>query len=838
MRRRIDPNLLSILPCLILTLASGCPSGDDTAPADGTDTGTGTENGTTGTTAASVDSTSTAGPDDTTTTGADSTTDGADSTTTGGEEPTAFPGPTKGGPITVSPDESRLAVVNSGTGELTIFSLPGLEEEARVMLGGEPESVAFSPTGEEIFAVLRRDGTVVRVSGVGVDPAVDATVDVGAEPGRAALSSTGTLLWVPLWGEGYVVAVDTATMSVVTELETGGSPYAVCTTNDGDLDEDDETIFVTDFYGVPAAGTREATDGAREGRVFTIAPGNLFVDEVRLPALANSGTNGFEATGAYPNQLYSCVVNEDVLYVTSVGASPASFSGATDFHQNLQGLVHRVPFTTFDPEPPIDLNALVDDLAAPKRFASIPIDIAFAPNSEFGYIASLASDSVLRVDFSVDPPVAGSPSGATFLAASQSPKGVAIAGTELYTANEVARSISHIDLAQQETVAADIESATPPGSAAEIEVLQGQRFFETGLGRWSTNGWVSCAGCHPFGTTDNVTWSFPAGPRQTVDTAATFNEGATEQRILNWTAIFDEIHDFELNTRNVAGGTGAIVSDTALNANGTANTAVQINFVGAGGTANPTNGFNLGSARGAALTGATPDDWDAIEAYVASLRSPRGSTRLDGDATAGRAVFEDGGCNACHAGSLWTLSRRTYTPAFNLGDGTDLDERTLSMFDAGITSLGDVRADQVTSTDPNVLRVLSNDTNGAPARHVCVSRIVGTFDADGPQARGADELRQNNTPAQGIDGFNVPSLLGVGRGAPFLHNGAAESLEDLLDPSGDFLDHLRAGNQVFSPTAQELADLIAFVKTIDDSTTTFPIDPLQDFCPTNVPQQQ
>jgi cytochrome c peroxidase len=87
-----------------------------------------------------------------------------------------------------------------------------------------------------------------------------------------------------------------------------------------------------------------------------------------------------------------------------------------------------------------------------------------------------------------------------------------------------------------------------------------------------------------------------------------------------------------------------------------------------------------------------------------------------------------------------------------------------------------------------------------------------------------------------VDGFNVPSLLGVAMGAPFLHNGAAETLEELLDPSGEFTTHLRAGNQVFAPSRQQLADLIAFVKTIDDDTETFPIDPEQDFCPTNVPQ--
>jgi cytochrome c peroxidase len=445
---------------------------------------------------------------------------------------------------------------------------------------------------------------------------------------------------------------------------------------------------------------------------------------------------------------------------------------------------------------------------------------------------------VLRVDFSVDPATAGSPSGASFLAASRSPTGVAIAGTSMFTANEVARSISHVNLAEQLTLETDISSASAPTTAADIEALQGQRFFNTGLGRWSTNGWVSCAGCHPFGTTDNVTWSFPAGPRQTADTSATFNAGATEQRILNWTAIFDEIHDFELNTRGVAGGTGAIVSDTALSANGTANTAVRIDIVGPGGVPNPVNAFNRGSARGAALTGATPDDWDAIEAYVASLRAPQGSTRLDGDPLAGRAVFEEAGCDNCHAGSLWTISRRTYTPAFNLDDASDLDERLLTLLAAGIASLGQVRPDQVTSTDPGVLTVLANDSNGAPARHVCVSRIVGTFDADGPSGRGADEVRQNGGPAQGVDGFNIPSLLGIGRGAPFLHNGAAETLEELFDPSGEFTDHLRAGNQVFSPTAQQQADLTAFVKAIDDDTELFAIDPQQDFCPTNVPQQQ
>ena len=190
MRRWIRPSL----PLLALTtFAIGCPA-DDTPPADGTGTETDASTGTT--VNPPVDSTSTTGPDDTTTTtttGVDSTSEGTE-TTTGGEEPTVFRGPTKGGTIAASPDESRLAVVNAGSGELTILTLPELEEEARLMVGGEPESLSFSPTGEEIFVVLRGDGTVVRVSGVGAGPSVDATADVGAEPGRAALSPTGAVM--------------------------------------------------------------------------------------------------------------------------------------------------------------------------------------------------------------------------------------------------------------------------------------------------------------------------------------------------------------------------------------------------------------------------------------------------------------------------------------------------------------------------------------------------------------------------------------------------------------------------------------------------------------------
>ncbi len=811
----------SALILMASTLALGCPSGGEGDGDGETDpTGEATEEGTGGTTEQP-------GETDDPTEGADTTEGETDDPTGGVEEDGLLAGPTKGGPILANDAGDTLAVANKGTGDVTLFSLPDLGVRARVDIGTEPVSVSWSPDGSTLYVVDRFEGTVVEVLDADTDsPSVGASVDVGSEPIQAALSPRGRTLYVSSWVDGTLIAVDTGTMAVDGRYDLGGAPHAVCISNNGDEAEDDETVYVTDFYGRAIAGGQEAEDVSRFGRVFTVSMGDGEIGELTLDPFESSGIPGFEDTGFYPNQLYGCVINDQHLYVTGVGASPADFNNTTDFHQNVQGMVGAIDLSTGeeDRDRSVNLNMLVDALPAPKRFVAVPADIAFAPNSDFGYVASTASNSLQRIDWTQTPPIGGSPSGANFLPTGFSPTGVTIVDTTAYVVNEVGRSISVIDLAEQETIEQNIETASQPTDADEISELRGQRFFNTGLARWSTNGWVSCLACHPAGLTDNVTWRFPAGPRQTVDLSGSFNEGGAIQRIFNWTAIFDEVHDFELNTRGVAGGTGAIVDSPDLNDNGTANTDARIDFIGPGGVPNPENGFNIGSTRAVAISGATPEDWDDIMHYVATLRAPHAATVMVGDAEAGRVVYEDAGCQNCHAGALWTLSERYYTPQL------DQDARPLSLLSQGIESI-EVRADQVLSTDPSAMFVLQNDANGPPARHSCAVRIVDTFGASGPDDRGATEVRQNGGAAQGVDGFNVPSLFGVSMGGPFLHNGAAETLEDLLDPTGDFGNHLRAGNQVFSPTDDELADLIAFLRSIDDQTETFAVPAGQTFCP-------
>jgi cytochrome c peroxidase len=112
----------------------------------------------------------------------------------------------------------------------------------------------------------------------------------------------------------------------------------------------------------------------------------------------------------------------------------------------------------------------------------------------------------------------------------------------------------------------------------------------------------------------------------------------------------------------------------------------------------------------------------------------------------------------------------------------------------------------------------------------CVIRNVGTFSITDPIERKAD-----GTAAQGAKGFNPPSLLSIATGAPYLHHGKARTLEELF--SLPFRGHYGAGSANLwlngPQPGQDITDrdnLIAFLKSIDDSTTPFTIDPAQNAC--------
>ena len=98
---------------------------------------------------------------------------------------------------------------------------------------------------------------------------------------------------------------------------------------------------------------------------------------------------------------------------------------------------------------------------------------------------------------------------------------------------------------------------------------------------------------------------------------------------------------------------------------------------------------------------------------------------------------------------------------------------------------------------------------------------VGTFNPNDPI-----EIRDNATAAiaLGADGFNVPTLLSINFSAPYLHRGQAQTLEEVfplhgLGPNGqDFPPMTTIATEL---SAQQQADLLVFLKSIDGTTVPF-----------------
>jgi cytochrome c peroxidase len=170
-------------------------------------------------------------------------------------------------------------------------------------------------------------------------------------------------------------------------------------------------------------------------------------------------------------------------------------------------------------------------------------------------------------------------------------------------------------------------------------------------------------------------------------------------------------------------------------------------------------------------------DLDAIAAYIAvGIRAPISSHR-SANVTEGRALFGAANCQSCHGGANWTRSRVDFTPP--------------------------------PLTPPETI------TAGQLVRFL---GPVGTFD---PIA--FNEVRAVGTSivsANGSLGFNVPSLLSVFAGGPYLHSGTARTLGEVLDN----VVHRSAGtggvDTISNPADREA--IVRFLDSIDASTPPFP----------------
>jgi YVTN family beta-propeller protein len=807
--------------------------------------------------------------------------------------------PTSGSAVAITADNAYAVATNRTAGRVTIFKLdlggavPASKQvDLDVGKTSEPWAVVIGNDDDTAYVILRNDQRVLRIRSLRHAPYVDKLrAKTGSEPTGIAISPTGAKLYVANWAEGTVTVVDTESMEAAETVDLNTSlaesgvigsevyprpglahPRAIVVTNDGDSDDDNETVYVTEFFSqarnqdLPADDSR--FDVGRQAFVYYFNAGDYEVGApISIAPVADTGfvdSKGIK-TGCFPNQLYAAAINNGRLYVTSVCESPRGPTGpdaapvapgtaVSNFKTQVHAAIFVVDTETNEELPGQGLlltrefDKLFANLKTPddasRRLPLIPNDIMFAPGTHFAYVSSYGSDAVFRIAYKADgslervgaatqPFINLKPGG--MVAAGELPIGVAAANADpgklsfAVALNENSRNLSVISFGTQ-TVVSAVAATDPPAPGPETAANRGQKFFATGLGRWSLNGqgWNSCAACHPDGLSDNVTWFFARGPRQTTALDGSYDpKNPNRRRVLNWSGIFDEVHDFELNTRGNSGGVGAIVH-TAGPPIGNGD---RIIFEGVApvppqqATPTPQAGLNGSTISlmpaGTAVPRSVLADWDEIDAYVKLVRAPRALTTLDPDDVAhGKKLFEANGCAGCHGGSQWTIASVFYTPneENNRVDGllrTTFYTRPALFPEA----LNPPTAGVAMGTAP--LRF--NGANPAANDQInCVLRDVGTFPAMGtagvaPEGVEVKEVRQDMaTLAQGLTGFNIPSLLGMVTGAPYFHAGAARTLEEALGDT--FERHRRAFAENFQPDDTQLRQLASFLLTIDEQT--------------------
>ncbi len=757
-------------------------------------------------------------------------------------------------------------IANTVSGTVSVIETETYTTVATVDVGTEPQALVASPNGRYVYVALANDDAV-RVIDTDTN-AVIASIPVGRSPRALAITDDGDAddldetLYVPNF-----FARPRAGFAPPSSANLGGS--------DGP-----GAAFPAGANGQPVIG-EGIFDDSREAVVDVVSTAtNAVVAHVILAPMADTGfnfprgafvnttpgdaprtvfadgrTDGTQAqpTGAFPNLLQSIAIFEGRGFVPNSAASPEP---PLRFNLNVQSLVSvfdassntELAGETFNMNrginfdvPPGLLDAQVRD-NTDRLFPSVPVDIDCSPATGACWVVSQGSDFIVRMDFdasgkpTIHAPTAAGPFAqspvtriftidpANATSSGRNPRGIVLdaAGTHGYVVCPTTRDIVVADLVGN-TVLQRVRSSELPTDPLQQSILRGKIDFFTSRPFWSDRGWGGCASCHPDGRTDGVTWSFEAGPRQTIDLAGTFSniEGLADQRLLNWTPVRDENPDFELNTRGIFGGRGFIVTNT------------DVNMDGITPDSDP-NVRNYGPASShRALQQDDITNWIAFNVRSAIAPPSSGGNPARGRDIFGSAAPAGANCVACHSGAKWTTSRVTYDPA---------DVNPVPGTDTGIVNIGDPLAVFLNGFNSAAGAGRACEVPAPPgaAERLRIERVVGTFTATNPLELRHGSISPINTTAPALavaaafggDGFNTPSLLGIGDTAPYFRNGAAQTLEEVFGIGTDpnvlpaARAHWRAGTggaaNVLDTDASAVADVISFLRTIDDNTAPFP----------------
>ncbi len=487
-------------------------------------------------------------------------------------------------------------------------------------------TLAVSPNGKFVAAVNPDSDSVTLVDTASLS--VLSEIPVGDDPRTLSFTPDSKQVVVANHGSATISKFDLDKPNEVTNYQVGSMPYGIVT--------DGLHAFVTEF----GIGTVSIID-LMTGKMVSKIP----VDDFPAGLALNSNRQQLYVTHFFTGkvtvidqQTYSVIGTVNIGGGSNISQfiyiSPDNkYAYLPQTRSNVANTALLFDSTVFPVVNVIDLSKL--QLSVPKRITldtadrpvNIPFSLAISPDGNILYIANAGSNDVSVIDLITNRNIA-------HINVGSNPRGIANTpdGSVIFVNNVLDGTLSVIE-AETNTLADDITLTQIPLQAS---ILVGKKLFNSSDDPiLSTDNWISCATCHFNGMMDSRTWhGFPDGPRNTPSLSGV---GATLP--IHWSGDFDELQDVEITIRDIQFGDGLLTGPT--------NDSLTTTHAG------------------------LSKQLDSLAIYMASIPNiPSPNKKNRESIKSGRALFSNLGCNSCHMAPLYTDKQ-----LHDVGTGDPLKEK-------------------------------------------------------------------------------------------------------------------------------------------------------------------
>ena len=403
---------------------------------------------------------------------------------------------------------SELAVVaNQYSNSVTLMRVGDVVEPlAEILVGVSPQTVAYDSDRRVVWVTNQGEGKVTVLSvpdaASGEAPQLLGAIDTREAPYGVLIGSR--FAYVSAQQADRVQVFDKYNYTLLAEVAVTGSPRGMA------LSEDGRWLYVSHFDSGIISKIETST--------FTV------VTEISLGSragLVQSITLDSAAQLAYVPNTIRNTDNTSLEFDTSV----FPFVSVIDLKEDLHLRRQRVALDIIDKPVGLPLESLL--------------------SGEDLYVVNAASNDLSVIN------VANSQLRA-HIEVGGFPVGIAqsLDGGFIYIDNAVDGSVSVIDAESLSEISRTVVTQLP----FDDNVKQGLKLFHSSDDtRMAKDQWIACATCHFDGGSDNQTWHFPDGLRNTPSLITTSLTGP-----FHWSGNLDEVQDVENTIRELQGGAGLV----------------------------------------------------------------------------------------------------------------------------------------------------------------------------------------------------------------------------------------------------------------------------------------